>query len=373
VAHVYHWKHGWIPLDHTAALSKAKGNHAAAARMLGDAHDGTAGMHSRQDVAKALVSLPDVPAADRPNARAQIAEAAARHNSADLLPTARPTAGRGGAAPTAVSALFDRSRMTPAQEREHVRNVQQQLSAATSARATADPSEAVKGKTDAELEIMAKRSPLPPYREAAQVELSRRTAAAAPADLRSHSDEHLATMLGTADDADVERIVAELDRRDKAERTRQAGIRRREQRDAERDDEYQKRIASGDDAEQAYADVYGVTVERQHRDQAIGALRGQGYKGAGFDALSTAAYHDHVSEQMVDAEMVTRGALFKGLTRANETRNLRRLFTDERYARAHASEELRRYWEESGGWLSLADFRASMLSGRITRGRASWY
>jgi hypothetical protein len=92
VAHIYHWKHGWIPLDHTAALSKAKGNHAAAARMLGDAHDGTAGMHSRQDVAKALVSLPDVPAADRPDAHAQIAEAAARHNSTDLLPTSRPGA-----------------------------------------------------------------------------------------------------------------------------------------------------------------------------------------------------------------------------------------------------------------------------------------
>ena len=31
---VYHWKHGWIPLDHVAALSKAKGNHAAASKML---------------------------------------------------------------------------------------------------------------------------------------------------------------------------------------------------------------------------------------------------------------------------------------------------------------------------------------------------
>lgn len=26
MAVVYHWKHGWIPLDHAAALSKAKGD-----------------------------------------------------------------------------------------------------------------------------------------------------------------------------------------------------------------------------------------------------------------------------------------------------------------------------------------------------------
>jgi hypothetical protein len=35
---IYHWKHGWIPLDHAAALSKAKGNHAAATRYLAGSH-----------------------------------------------------------------------------------------------------------------------------------------------------------------------------------------------------------------------------------------------------------------------------------------------------------------------------------------------
>ncbi|MCW2898482.1 MAG: hypothetical protein JWO67_747 [Streptosporangiaceae bacterium] len=32
--HVYHWKHGWIPLDHAAALSKAKGSHTGAERIM---------------------------------------------------------------------------------------------------------------------------------------------------------------------------------------------------------------------------------------------------------------------------------------------------------------------------------------------------
>ncbi|GAB3080952.1 hypothetical protein GCM10027053_51810 [Intrasporangium mesophilum] len=36
--HVYHWKHGWIPLDHVAALSKAKGNHKAASKILEAVH-----------------------------------------------------------------------------------------------------------------------------------------------------------------------------------------------------------------------------------------------------------------------------------------------------------------------------------------------
>lgn len=43
--HVYHWKHGWIPLTHTAAMSKAKGNKKAAAKMLDAVH----GDHLKRD------------------------------------------------------------------------------------------------------------------------------------------------------------------------------------------------------------------------------------------------------------------------------------------------------------------------------------
>lgn len=32
--HVYHWKHGWIPLTHAAALAKAHGNHKLAERLV---------------------------------------------------------------------------------------------------------------------------------------------------------------------------------------------------------------------------------------------------------------------------------------------------------------------------------------------------
>jgi hypothetical protein len=35
---IYHWKHGWIPLDHSAAISKAKGSELSARRYLARSH-----------------------------------------------------------------------------------------------------------------------------------------------------------------------------------------------------------------------------------------------------------------------------------------------------------------------------------------------
>lgn len=84
--HVYHWKHGWIPLTHTAALSKAKGNKTLAARYVADAHSPSAGIHSRQHVAKALVGLPSVPTEGRSDAARQVKTAAHKHGATDLLP-----------------------------------------------------------------------------------------------------------------------------------------------------------------------------------------------------------------------------------------------------------------------------------------------
>lgn len=85
--HVYHWKHGWIPLDHAAALSKAKGNRDLAATYLRDAHSPGAGINSRQDVAKALRGIPSVgDAGERRAAMEHTAVAARMHGATDLLP-----------------------------------------------------------------------------------------------------------------------------------------------------------------------------------------------------------------------------------------------------------------------------------------------
>lgn len=83
--HVYHWKHGWVPLDHTAALSKAHGSHTGAQKIMAE-H----GIRNRQDVAKALTTLHTVPTADQPHAMAQVTSAAHRLGATDLLPGAKP-------------------------------------------------------------------------------------------------------------------------------------------------------------------------------------------------------------------------------------------------------------------------------------------
>lgn len=56
--HVYHWKHGWIPLDHFAALQKAKGNRELA-KKYSDKH-GLPATFSNRDQAEAALnrSLP---------------------------------------------------------------------------------------------------------------------------------------------------------------------------------------------------------------------------------------------------------------------------------------------------------------------------
>jgi hypothetical protein len=86
-AHVYHWKHGWIPLDHTAALSKAKGDHSLARTYLEAAH-GSPGIMHAQHLAVAIRDLPNVPEEHRAGVRAQIIEAANRLDEHQMLPNA---------------------------------------------------------------------------------------------------------------------------------------------------------------------------------------------------------------------------------------------------------------------------------------------
>lgn len=65
---VFHYRHGWIPLDHVAA-SDAKG------------------IQTRSDVAKAISTLPSVPASDRLVPKHQIIAAAGKVGATDLLPS----------------------------------------------------------------------------------------------------------------------------------------------------------------------------------------------------------------------------------------------------------------------------------------------
>jgi hypothetical protein len=90
--HVYHWKHGWIPLDHAAALQKAKGNHVTAARYMADASSAESGIHKREDVAKALIRTTEISdPTDRARARQEVSAAAERLNAIDSIPSTLQT------------------------------------------------------------------------------------------------------------------------------------------------------------------------------------------------------------------------------------------------------------------------------------------
>jgi hypothetical protein len=56
--HVYHWRHGWIPLSHYAALQKAHGSHAGAAKFLNESN----GVHGTQSPNRHI--LEKIPASD---------------------------------------------------------------------------------------------------------------------------------------------------------------------------------------------------------------------------------------------------------------------------------------------------------------------
>lgn len=191
-------------------------------------------------------------------------------------------------------------------------------------------------------------------------------------------DERLADALGDAtDDATIDRIVAELDRRDaadrKAERARASRARSREARDAKRSAAYDAAIDAGEDPEESYARIYGVSEEKLRREQAIDVMRSNGYRGKGLTELCRDAFKEHAELSYLAAEDYCRGHM---LNRAGQAAKVsyRSLFTGpESRARKYASEDLLRYWQENGR-MTLEDFTGSVLGGHQLRraGTAAW-
>jgi hypothetical protein len=200
-------------------------------------------------------------------------------------------------------------------------------------------------------------------------------AAAQAAELVNLSDDDLAARLATADEAEIDRVLAELERRDAvAAADREAAAKKaaaQERRDAKRaaetgakDAELDRLLAEGMDAEEAYSEAYGISIEKMRRTSAIASLREQGYAGVNFERLSSAAYHDEVDRLYFVAEEQTRGAM---LSPAGKRAGIdpRSLFKgSEARARKYASEELLQHWDDYGR-LTLEDYRASLLGGRM--------
>lgn len=198
------------------------------------------------------------------------------------------------------------------------------------------------------------------------------------AELRQLSDDQLAGRLGDVgdDDAALDQVLKEIDRRD---RVAQAAQRRTEARRAARDAkerakeaDFDRRLAAGEDPEQAYSAAYGIDVEQLRRDEATASLRSSGYRGRNFDELARNAFADHAYESWLDAENATNGYL---VNKAGERAkvNPRSLFLGpESRARKYASPELLDYWQEHGR-MTVDDFRASLLGGAMrSKSTAAW-
>jgi hypothetical protein len=186
-----------------------------------------------------------------------------------------------------------------------------------------------------------------------------------------YSDDDLADELGAAaDEDDVTRIVAELDRRDRAEakaaaradRARERRAARRTAEEAQRSRDFDAACDAGDDPETAYARIYGVTEEKIRRDQAEEHLRAGGYSGKTFRDRVKAAHTDTVHESFLHAESVCRGHLLSAAGERAGVSPASLWSGPAATAKKYASEELLDYFRQHGR-LTLDDFTAELLGG----------
>lgn len=196
--------------------------------------------------------------------------------------------------------------------------------------------------------------------------------------LRSMTDDDLTAAMGADDvsDEELDTLVGELDRRDKAARKAAASrahrARRRGARDAAREADYDARTAAGESPEAAYAAAYGVSEERARRDEVIASLRSTGYKGRGLKELTRAAFRDHTEAVYLAAEDATRGHMVNKAGQAAGVTGRELLTGPEARARAYASRELLDFWQTNGR-LTAADFEAGLLGGHMAhKGAAAW-
>lgn len=206
------------------------------------------------------------------------------------------------------------------------------------------------------------------------------------ADYRRMTDDELdssfAQGVESGDDDAVDQVLAEMDSRqalhdqanaERAEQQRQDAERAAARAEAEQaiydemDPEqaaqwkrFDQLLAGGESEESAAEQVFGRDQGQQRRDRAIAQLRGQGYTGRGFDELARKAYRDHVYQQYLAAEDVTRGHM---VTPAGQAAHVdpHSLFTGPAArARKWASDELKQWWDNHGR-LTYDEWAAGLL------------
>ena len=174
-------------------------------------------------------------------------------------------------------------------------------------------------------------------------------------------DREMQAALSVEDLDRFELLATETDRRDLARDTKRERDRAaREARDEQRAADIEHLIDQGLDEAEAVSQVTGVSVERVRRADAITALRGQGYRGQGFDELSRDAWKDWAYSRYDEAEAATNGYMLNAAGRAAGFTEAALFTAPEAQVRKYASPEMRE-WFDTHGRVDLAEFRAQLL------------
>lgn len=217
-------------------------------------------------------------------------------------------------------------------------------------------------------------------------------------ELRDVTDADLEAALGRAFEDDhpgADRLAAEMDRRDAApmleaqrkERRALAVAAQRAKRADTREaamqakaDEVSRRIDAGDDPREAYADVMGVSVEKQLKAEAFQRLKAGGSRGDNLEQMIRNDYKDEVYRNWNAAEDECRGELLNREGKALNDKYADRpdrqidplaLFTGpEARARRWASDELKAWWDVNGR-MTLDQYRQQVISGTQRRERGT--
>jgi len=197
-------------------------------------------------------------------------------------------------------------------------------------------------------------------------------------DLSGLSDDELASALGTADEAQADRILTELDARDEAAKAEQKAAASRARSQARRDADkaaksakFDELVAGGKDPLEAYADAFGADYQKLRVKDALAQARANGYVGRNLVEVARNMQRDWAEQAWLKAEDDTRGHLLNheaeqiNASISQKSISAKSLFSgSDARARKWASDELLEWWEQNGR-LTVDDFQAGLLGGKV--------
>ncbi|MEQ4717907.1 phage minor capsid protein [Nonomuraea sp. B19D2] len=188
-----------------------------------------------------------------------------------------------------------------------------------------------------------------------------------PEDFAQVTDEQVLELVErfsrAGDDAALERLLAELDRREQNQDWRW------DLEETPEDRAVADLIDDGVDEFDAYAQVYGLDPDLMRRDESRAHVESQRLPGETLDQVVRRLFDEWLELQFIAAERYTRGVLVnaEGRRRGIDGRSL--LSGRQDVANKWASDELKMWWEKHPR-MTLVEFRAQML-GRASDKRAA--